>query len=98
MVDDEYANVCSPVNVLATSVAYVVSSEHVVPLHVKSPKSDDASCVGPTSSTVRAPPEFVRPVPSRLLKDEPLTMRLVVEAWMKALIVSVFPTQIPDTE
>ena len=57
-----------------------------MPLHVKSPKSDDASCVGPTSSTVRAPPEFVRPEPSRLLNELPLTMRLVVEANTEALV------------
>jgi hypothetical protein len=30
--------------------------------------------------TVRAPEELERPLPRRLLKDEPLTMRLVVEA------------------
>ena len=80
MVDDEYAIVCSPVKVLAPSVAYVVSSEQVVPLHVKSPKSDDRSCVGPTSSTVSAPLDSERPVPSRLLNDEPFRMKFVVEA------------------
>ena len=31
-------------------------------------------------SRVSAPAEFVSPVPSRLLKDEPFTIRFVVEA------------------
>ena len=36
-----------------------------------------------TLETVRAPEELVKPVPKRLLKEELLTMRLVVEAVIK---------------
>ncbi len=36
-----------------------------------------------TQSAVKAPEESVSPVPSKLLNDEPLTMRLVVEAVRK---------------
>jgi hypothetical protein len=36
-----------------------------------------------TLETVSAPEELVRPVPSRLLNDDPLTMRLVVLAVAK---------------
>ncbi len=36
-----------------------------------------------TQSVVSAPPLLVNPVPSRLLKDEPLITKLVVEAVTK---------------
>ena len=37
----------------------------------------------PRPETVRAPVEFERPEPSRLLNEEPLTMRFVLEAVTK---------------
>ena len=61
-------------------VEYAVSSEQLVPLQEKSPKSADWSISGVTSFTVRAELVMVRPLPVRSLNDSPFTMRLVVDA------------------
>ena len=62
---------------------YVEFREQVVPLQVKSPKfvaaSSDGEILVPRV-VVRALPDIVRPVPSKLFIDEPLMIRLVVEA------------------
>jgi hypothetical protein len=51
----------------------------LVPEHVVPPEQDAEM----TPLLVKAPPTFERPVPRRLLNEEPLTMRLVVEAIAK---------------
>ena len=58
-------------------VAMIVPAELVVTIELGASVARE---VNGTLDTVRAPEELVRPVPSRLLNDEPLTTRLVVDA------------------
>ena len=68
---EEFENVLSAVNVLAVYVFGIVVDAWMNALVV---------LFRNVVSSVNAPPVFVRPLPSRLLKDEPFTTRLVVDA------------------
>jgi len=80
------------VEVAVVEVARMLPTVNCVPVAMRTPEllvvtteliGRAASDARGTLETVRAPPELERPEPRRLLKEEPFTMRLVVEAIAK---------------